>query len=153
MKGVKNMNEKNTDFKYSCVISGSFRKYYEEIIMVYNTFVEKGIEVISPKKSWILNPNEEFALLDADIKDSDIPPTIRSIEDNVLKKIHTCDFLYVYNPCGNIGTSTAFEIGFANALNKKIVTLYPPTDKMISKFIDAISSPDLIIGVLKKKEG
>ena len=147
------MNEKNTDFKYSCVISGSFRKYYEEIIKVYNTFVEKGIEVISPKKSWILNPNEEFTLLDADIKDSDIPPTIRSIEDNVLKKIHTCDFLYVYNPCGNIGTSTAFEIGFANALNKKIVTLYPPTDKMISKFIDAISSPDLIIGVLKKKEG
>jgi len=49
-----------------CVISGSFRKFYAQVVELINEFDQLGIEVLSPAKSEIANPGEEFVILKSD---------------------------------------------------------------------------------------
>jgi len=51
------------------------------------------------------------------------------------KKINQSDFVYLYNPDGQIGNSCAFEIGYALAKGKKIFSFAKIKDKGISGFV------------------
>ncbi|GAG72632.1 unnamed protein product, partial [marine sediment metagenome] len=52
--------------KLSIVISGSFRKQYDYIREMIQRFEGLGIRVLAPKHSEIVNPGDEFILLEAD---------------------------------------------------------------------------------------
>jgi len=76
-----------------CTISGSFRKFYTEIVKLIDEFNSLGIEVLSPKKSKILNPEEEFVVLESDSKDKNV----KQSEEKHLEAIKNSDFLYICN--------------------------------------------------------
>ena len=50
----------------SIVISGSFRKHYKEICVMIRNFESQGIQVLSPRHSVVINPGEDFVLLETD---------------------------------------------------------------------------------------
>jgi len=78
---------------HQCLIIGSFRKHYKEILRIIDIFHNAGVKVFSPKKSFIINPKDEFVIFDYDPKNK----SKREIEDAVLKKIHNVDFVYLAN--------------------------------------------------------
>ena len=125
---------------HKCVVSGSFRKYYAQIASAVRVFRKHGIDVLSPQVSRIVNPGEEFAILESDLHDLKAP-VIRHIEGKVLERIRLCDFLYVCNPKGYIGLSTVMEIGYALACGKHIVVLEEPSDGTLLEFVHDTATP------------
>ena len=122
------------------VISGSFRKYYQEIKGVIDQFENLGINVLSPKKSMIINPDDEFALLESDETDD-----IFNIENKHLSAIKKADFLYIVNPNGYIGLTVAFEMGWAYANNCSIYCMHKPNDILLKEFCKKCDiTPDYI---------
>ena len=122
------------------VISGSFRKYYQEIKEVIEQFENLGINVLSPKKSIIINPDDDFALLESDESDN-----IYNIENNHLSAIKKANFLYVVNPNGYIGLTVAFEMGWAYANNCSIYCMHEPNNILLKEFCNKYDiSPDRI---------
>jgi nucleoside 2-deoxyribosyltransferase len=117
-----------------CVISGSFRKFYKEIVWVIEEFEKCGIEVISPKKSKILNAKDGFVFLATDETND-----IKMLEEKHLQEIEKSDFLYIYNPVGYIGKSVAFELGWAVALKKPIYSQEKPDDVVLAQFTEVKS--------------
>ena len=108
--------------------------------------------MLSPAGSQVIDPHQEFVLLDSDLARWQ-DPEIRHIEDAVLEGIRASDFLYVCNPEGYVGRSTAFEIGYAAALGKRVVALCPPTDPMILRYVDHIAGPAQAVALLYPQLG
>lgn len=98
----------NSDKVKTITICGSFRKHYKEIIEVIEIFEERGFVVLSPKKSEILNPNEEFVIFKDD--ETTDPSELENIHLDAIKK---ADIIYVCDFDGYIGFSTAMELGYA----------------------------------------
>src|SRR3989344_5711175 len=101
--------------KLSVVISGSFRRYFDGISETVGTFESLGIDILSPKASKVINPGEEFAVLETD--DTSDP---RTLEQRHLDAITAADALYLYNPEGYIGDSSKMELGWAIALGNPL---------------------------------
>ncbi len=136
---------KSNQNKCQCLIIGSFRKHYPEIVETIKYFHANDIEVLSPKISTILNPENEFVVFDYDPRDADV----RQIEDKVLKKMHNADFVYIVNPDGYIGQSTSFEIGYCHGKNLKIFAMNDSSE-LCSKYIHAVLKPHEVIKELRK---
>lgn len=117
----------------SCAIIGSFRKHYNKILELSREFETIGIKVLTPKLSKIVNPDEDFVLLESDCCNGQYP-SISHIEDQVLSAILDADFVYVCNPDGYIGLSTSFEIGYALSRGISIYSLEAPQDTMLSQY-------------------
>ena len=132
-----------------CAISGSFRKYYKEICQAHDIFEQNGIVVLSPQKSRIINPGEEFALLETDLKSL----SRKQLEDRHLEAIANSDFVYLVNPNGYIGNSATFEIGYAHGCNKPIYSLDIIEDITLQEYVCKIFSPKEIIDFLKLPAG
>ena len=50
----------------SIVISGSFRKHYDDIREAIRRFEGLGMQVLSPEHSEVVNPGNDFVLLETD---------------------------------------------------------------------------------------
>lgn len=90
-----------------CSIIGSFRKYYEDIVEIIDLFEDIGISILSPKKSYVTDPDREFVFLESD----DLNYTPVEIQLIAFNRILRSNFVYVYCPHGYIGRTTAYEIG------------------------------------------
>ncbi|MFA4872238.1 MAG: hypothetical protein WC610_04270, partial [Patescibacteria group bacterium] len=104
-----------TKGKYTIVISGSFRRYFDGISETVRIFESLDIEVLSPKASRVVNPGEEFAVLETD--DTSDPQTL---EQRHLDAITKADALYLYDPDGYLGDFSKMELGWAVALGKSV---------------------------------
>jgi len=113
----------------SIVISGSFRKYLPEIGQLIIEFQQLGIDVLSPQSAKTKNSSDEFVFLI-----SDLPKDPKVLEQRHLDAIEEADALYIYNPEGYIGLSTAMEMGWAHALCKPIYVKEKPTDITLQNF-------------------
>lgn len=125
---------------YKISISGSFRKHHNKINHVIAQFENANFDVLSPKKSSALNPNDEFIFLATD--KSKIP---NEIESNHLNAIKHSDILYLVNPDGYIGLSASLEIGWALANNIKIFAMVEPIDIVIKSFVTNVLNPNELI--------
>ena len=103
-------------------------------------FENLGVNVLSPKKSKIINPDDEFALLESDESDN-----IFSIENKHLSAIKKAGFLYVVNPNGYIGMTVTFEMGWAYANNCSIYCMHEPNNIVLKEFCKKYAvTPDRI---------
>lgn len=103
----------NNERRLSCVISGSFEKFKPEIDKAIDDFTELGVNVIAPEKGWLYRPPERRADTPFRPLKSEISMTIKEIEEAFLRGIDKSDFVYIVNPDGYIGSTVAFEIGYA----------------------------------------
>jgi hypothetical protein len=131
--------------KYQCVIIGSFRKHYSEMINVIKLFAENDIEVLSPRISNILNPDEEFVIFDYDPEGA----SIREIEDLVLKKMHKSNFVYIVNPGGYIGLSASFEIGYCHGNSLRVYAM-ERSSELCCEYVDGVLNPKEMIKKIKE---
>ncbi len=127
-----------------CCISGSFKKFYKEIVEAIDAFEAEGVTVLSPKKSRIVNPGEEFTFLESDGK-----ATIFEIEEKHLNAIRNSDFLYVVNPRSYVGERVAQEIFYARALKKPIYSQETVKIEIVKDFVTATIPPKELARHLK----
>lgn len=123
----------------SIVISGSFRKHYKDICVMIKNFESQGIEVLSPRHSAVVNPGEDFVLLETD--KTTCP---EKLEREHLNAISQASALYLYNPDGYLGLSSAMEIGWALALGKPIYVKEFCEDGTLRCFASKTATPDEI---------
>ncbi len=121
----------------SIVISGSFRRYFDGISETVKAFEALGIGVLSPKASKVINPGEEFAVLETD--DTDDPKTL---EQRHLDAITAADALYLYDPDGYIGDSSKMELGWAIALGKPVFCKELVADSTLKFFCGRAATPE-----------
>lgn len=122
--------------KYQIVISGSFREAFEEIQKYIIEFEKEGFEVLSPKKAKIINPGEEFAILESD---ETTDPKI--LEEGHLEAIAEADALYIAAPRGYLGDSAKMELGFAHALRKHIYCSEKVDDVTLRLYCGEVATP------------
>jgi len=132
--------------KLSVVISGSFRRYFDGISETVGTFESLGIDVLSPKASKVINPGEEFAVLETD--DTSDP---RTLEQRHLDAITAADALYLYNPEGYIGDSSKMELGWAIALGKPVFCKELVADSTLKFFCGTVATPEQVKTVLENR--
>lgn len=123
----------------SVVISGSFRKYYEGISRTVQEFESLGIRVLSPRASKIINPGEEFAILESD--DTSDP---QALEQRHLDAIIAADALYLYDPEGYLGDSAKMELGWAIALGKPVFCKELVADSTLKLFCGIAALPEQV---------
>jgi hypothetical protein len=96
-----------TQRTYKIAIIGSFRKHYDEVLAVIDTFSSAGLEVSSPARSRLMDASVEFVRLASDPPDSaDV-----EIQFKALQKILQSDAVFVVCPEGYVGRTTCYEIG------------------------------------------
>lgn len=109
------------------VISGSFRKHLEYILKVRKQLAENGTEVLSPRFTEPKNPGEEFVVFSGEEGMSPL-----ELERHHLRSIEECDALIVCDPDGYVGASALIEIGYAQALGKRIIFVEKPEEFMLN---------------------
>lgn len=105
-------------------ISGSYRKFPEEIGQALEAFRDLGVTVLSPRSATIVSSIDGFVSLKDDLvqrindlSESNITNAIKLIENSHLQAIQQSDALWIVIPQGYCGIATAFEIGWALAHN------------------------------------
>jgi len=125
------------------VISGSFHRHFSAIADARTRFEKMGVSVLSPKGRTLLNPVAEFPLLAED--DSSEP---RVLETRYLDAISEAAALYVVNPNQYLGTSVAFEMGWAAARSKPIYTQAPLRELGPQFVVQASATPEEVANLL-----
>ena len=122
------------DTALKTVISGSYRKHFSHMLEVKVFLEAQGIVVQAPVSPGVLNPHEEFVLLDADpVEDP------RTLQDSIFAKIRGSAFLVVANVDGYLGAAALLEIGYAVALGLQILTVERVADPNIAAYSRLLS--------------
>ncbi len=114
------------EFRY-VTISGSFRKHLEYILKIKEKLEAQGAKVLSPRFTEPKNPGEKFVVFTGE---EGLGPL--ELERHHLKSISESDALIVCDPEGYVGASALLEIGFANAIGKRIIFIEKPEEFMLN---------------------
>lgn len=127
-------------------VSGSFRKHLAHIESIVDQLKAAGIEVLSPRRFRPKGEANGFVRVSGD-HGSD-----RQIEIRHLRAIFSSDLLYVVNPGGYIGMSTALEIGAAISASVPVLALETPSDPMLAQFTTTVA-PTKVPGFVRHRNG
>lgn len=122
----------------TCSIIGSFRKYYSQVVSLIESLEVCHIQVLSPTRSSIVDPQEWFVRLRTD-NPRHGPVEIQLI---ALHRILRSNFIYVVCPTGYIGRTTCYEIG---RIHERGIPLYfsdYPEDLPIAVATSSVISPE-----------
>jgi NTP pyrophosphatase (non-canonical NTP hydrolase) len=120
----------DTETAISVVISGSFRKHYDAICRAIKEFEGIDVRVVSPRHSKVINPGDDFAVLEADET-----TCAETLEQQHLNAIRQADALYLCNPGGYLGLASAMEVGWAIALGKPVFSQESCVDTSLRYFV------------------
>lgn len=109
------------------VISGSFRKHLKEITVLKKQLADANITIVSPRFTEPKNPGEEFVVFTGE---EGLEPL--ELERYHLTAISQADALVVCDPGGYVGASALIELGYANALGKKVIFTEKPEEFMLN---------------------
>jgi hypothetical protein len=116
-------------------LSGSFHRDPEGITRDYRELAHNQCQILSPRSLEFEDRSLLFVRHQIEKED-----TIRTVETHHLQAIALSDFLWVHAPKGYIGTSGAFEIGYALSLGIPIFSNQEPEDPMLKSFITKVPS-------------
>jgi NTP pyrophosphatase (non-canonical NTP hydrolase)/nucleoside 2-deoxyribosyltransferase len=132
-----------TAMKVTATVSGSFRKHFDAIVEKVEELRSSGIEVRSPTSLLRVNGGtDQFVLLEGDLGSPS------EIERRHLAAVSNSAFLYVVNPGGYIGASTAMEIGYAYALGVPVFALAEPSDDVFASLLRVAPSVGVVLDAL-----
>ncbi|WP_447039239.1 NUDIX hydrolase [Streptomyces sp. DSM 118878] len=132
--------------KGSVALIGSFRQHYPEVLAVARVFAGAGLAVGSPPICRIVDRGREFVRFESDPPES----SDQDLQAATLEKIFTSDLVYVVNPGGYIGRTTAYELGRVHERGMAVYYAEPPKDLPIAvpeeTVIDARRLVEIITG-------
>jgi ADP-ribose pyrophosphatase YjhB (NUDIX family) len=132
--------------KGSVALIGSFRQHYREVLAAARIFADAGLTVKSPPIGRIVDSGREFVRFESD------PPEAsdQQLQAATLQKILTSDLVYVVNPGGYIGRTTAYELGCVRERGMAVYYAEPPADLPIAvpdgTVVDARRLVEIIAG-------
>lgn len=115
------------------VLSGSYSRDHTGLTRAYDELIATGCQLLSPHS--IDFDRDVFSRTAAE---QTLSP--RELENYHLLCIRQADMIWLHAPEGYIGTSTAFEIGYALALQKPIFSRTMPTDIMLRQYVQIVPS-------------
>jgi hypothetical protein len=115
--------------RLKAVIAGSYRKHFATILKIQSFLESRRIEVLAPVSRGVVNPGDEFILLD-----QDPVPDPRILQDSILAKIRVSSFLVLANVDGYIGKAAVFEMGYAVSQGIQILTVEPVEDPNLAGY-------------------
>jgi nucleoside 2-deoxyribosyltransferase len=96
-------------------VSGSFTRHQSSLLATMEDMHRHDVAVLSPNSGEIDGIDKGFAYLKGD------PSRDKKwTEDRHIEALRHSDFMWIINPDGYLGLSTAFEMGFARALGVPI---------------------------------
>ncbi|MBM3199786.1 NUDIX domain-containing protein [Candidatus Woesearchaeota archaeon] len=104
-----------------CVLHGSFRKNFDLIKDVYDTFTNAGIEVIAPSVSEIVGETDGFVHLAND--QSKDPRVAELLYLKKLSELGPEGFSYYINPNGRLGVSASYELAIDQLTNTRCILM------------------------------
>ena len=116
------------------VISGSFRKHFDEILQVKKKLEELGVQVLSPSCGSIQNKGHPFIILN-----SDPIHHYKLIQDSFFARLRCSTFMVVVNKNKYIGPACALEIGYAISMGIQIFALEKITDPNIAPYCSPLN--------------
>lgn len=117
--------------KQKAVICGSFHR---DPIGLHKLFLEletNGLRVLSPIDINFENPAAKFVKTKAETNYS-----TKELEGFHLRAIRDADFVWLHAPEGYVGLSASFELGFAYALGKPVISKQIPQDELLSAVVE-----------------
>lgn len=130
----------------SVALIGSFRQHYPEVRAAAQVFADAGMTVTTPPMSRIINHGDEFVRFDSDPPQS----SDHAIQTATMRKILGSDVVYVVNPGGYIGRTTAYELGYVHEWGLAVYYAEPPKDLPIDlpadTVVDAHTLAEVITG-------
>lgn len=112
---------------------GSYRRDRPGLARAYNELIDTNCQVLSPRR---LDFDDAAFVRDAVEYDM----SVGQVERHHLNAIRQSDFVWLHAPHGHIGTSGAFEIGFAYAHQIPIFSSVIPEDILIREYVTPCSS-------------
>lgn len=129
-------------------ISGSYRKFHEELEDAIQAFKDCNVEVLSPKSGKIVSHIDGFVALEGDlitridmIADNYLSEAMKTIENSHLRAIQSSDLLWLVIRDGYFGESTAFEIGWALSHNIPVYYSSKEYDNVKEPIIKCYATP------------
>ena len=108
------------------VLSGSFRKHLDYILKIKRQLNAQNIQVLSPRFDEPKNPGQEFVVFEGE---EGLSPL--ELERHHLNMIDESDAMIVCASDGYVGASALIEIGYAQALGKRIIFTERPSEFML----------------------
>ncbi|MGK8506350.1 NUDIX hydrolase [Nocardia asiatica] len=130
----------------SVSIIGSFRRHYEQVRQAAEIFMAAGMKVKSPPISRIIDLDREFVRFESD------PPSASDLDIQVatLQRIFSSDFVYVMNPDGYVGRTTAYELGRIHERGMAVYYAEHPKDLLVPIPAGTVLSPsELVAGIVR----
>ncbi|MFC8426011.1 NUDIX domain-containing protein [Streptomyces sp. NPDC057236] len=122
---------------------GSFRQHYPEVLKAAQIFADAGMVVKSPPMSLIAKRGQFVRFASDPPSSSD-----HAIQAATLEKIFSSDFVYVVNPGGYIGRTTAYELGRIHERGVAVFYAEPPEDLPIDVPEGTVVSPDDLVNAI-----
>lgn len=120
-------------------VIGSFRRHMPQVTEAVTT-LQQHHQVLSPQSLQVIDGQSEFVLLACDTG-----LALKPIQDRVLRQIDRSDLVYWVNPDGYVGTSAAFEMGYAIARGVPVYAWERPHDITLPHYLAGWCSPaDLV---------
>jgi len=117
------------------VICGSFRRDAAGLRRVFQELEATGCRILSPISIDFADPAVSFVKTDGE---NDI--TANELERFHLRALRDADFVWLHAPDGHVGTSAAYELGFAACLRNPVFSFDTPADEMLASQIHNAAS-------------
>ncbi len=129
-----------------CVLHGSFRKHFSEIVRIHRLFTKAGLHVLAPTDTEIVAGKDGFAYLASDAVTD--PRQVELLYLHNLKKLGRDGFSYFVNPDGYLGSSAAYELGIAQTTNVPTYFLEKPVDHPVYYPKSMVFPPEQLVSYL-----
>ncbi|MFI5712027.1 NUDIX domain-containing protein [Kribbella sp. NPDC051620] len=123
---------------------GSFRKHYDEVVEAARSLSTAGATITSPPILPIRDLGENFVRFESDPHSA----LDHQIQEATLEKIFRSDVVYVVNPGGYIGRTTAYELGRIRERGMAVFFAEEPKDLPIEIPDGAVLSADSLARVV-----
>lgn len=103
--------------------------------------------ILSPKDVEIANQTSAFVTLTCDTQGS-----AKDLQNAVLNEIDRSDLVYWVNPCGYVGASASFEVGYSVHSGVPVYCTDKPNDVTLPFYVQKWLSPSELLFELKAKD-
>jgi NTP pyrophosphatase (non-canonical NTP hydrolase) len=129
------------------VLSGSYRKDFEQLRRTYEELKDLGCSVLSPSNVNAVSEVNGFVYMQGE--ETQAP---EKIEQRHFNAIQNSRFVWLHAPGGYVGPTAALEVGFAHAIGIPVFARNEVTDKILREFVKVVDSPATVVSKAESNE-